>query len=164
MITDVLYGVNMYIAFCGKCFELSHVMDIALQKCYVLLLLCFIISDQGPIALSNLLHPYTRSWRLRSSVSRRRVFRITTLRTRPCGQRSFSNQAPSIPGPNSLLCLHLLLTLLSNFARICLLLLLLWWGGGTNILFSFIVLRARVCVRMFSCSCSCACVRACVRA
>ena len=39
MITDVLYRVNLYIRFCGKRFELSHVMDIALQKCYVLLLL-----------------------------------------------------------------------------------------------------------------------------
>ena len=30
MITDVLYRVNMYILFCVKRFELSHVMDIAL--------------------------------------------------------------------------------------------------------------------------------------
>ena len=30
MITDVLYSVNMYILFCVKRFELSHVMDIAL--------------------------------------------------------------------------------------------------------------------------------------
>ena len=30
MITDVLYIVDMYILFCGKRFELSHVMDIAL--------------------------------------------------------------------------------------------------------------------------------------
>ena len=40
MITDVLYNVNLYILFCVKRFELSHVMDIALYKCYVLLLLC----------------------------------------------------------------------------------------------------------------------------
>ena len=41
MITDVLYcdSVNLYILFCVKRFELSHVMDIALYKCYVLLLL-----------------------------------------------------------------------------------------------------------------------------
>ena len=39
MITDVLYSVNMYIRFCVNRFELSHVMDIALWKCYVLLLL-----------------------------------------------------------------------------------------------------------------------------
>ena len=30
MITDVLYSVNLYIHFCVKRFELSHVMDIAL--------------------------------------------------------------------------------------------------------------------------------------
>ena len=30
LITDVLYSVNMYILFCVKRFELSHVMDIAL--------------------------------------------------------------------------------------------------------------------------------------
>ena len=30
MITDVLDGVNMYMLFCVKRFELSHVMDIAL--------------------------------------------------------------------------------------------------------------------------------------
>ena len=30
MITDVLYSVNLYILFCVKRFELSHVMDIAL--------------------------------------------------------------------------------------------------------------------------------------
>ena len=38
MITDVLYSVNMYILFCVKRSELSHVMDIAQYKCYVLLL------------------------------------------------------------------------------------------------------------------------------
>ena len=46
MITDVLYSVNLYILFCVKHFELSHVMDIALQKCYVLLLLLFISALQ----------------------------------------------------------------------------------------------------------------------
>ena len=40
-ITDVLQGVNMYILFCVKRFELSYAMDIALWKCYVLLLLPF---------------------------------------------------------------------------------------------------------------------------
>ena len=30
MITDVLYSVNVYIPFCVKRFELSHVMDIVL--------------------------------------------------------------------------------------------------------------------------------------
>ena len=39
MITDVLHSINMYIRFCVNHFELSHVMDIALWKCYVLLLL-----------------------------------------------------------------------------------------------------------------------------
>ena len=33
-------SVNKYMLFCVKRFELSHVMDIALYKCYVLLLLC----------------------------------------------------------------------------------------------------------------------------
>ena len=42
MITDVLSSVNLYILFCVKRFELSHVVDIALQKCYVLLLLLLI--------------------------------------------------------------------------------------------------------------------------
>ena len=40
MTTDDLYSnnnsVNMDIPFCVKRFELCHVMDIALQKCYVL--------------------------------------------------------------------------------------------------------------------------------
>ena len=39
MITDVLYSITMYIRFCVKHFELSHVIDIELWKCYVLLLL-----------------------------------------------------------------------------------------------------------------------------
>ena len=39
MITDVLYSVNMYIPFCVERFELSHVIDIALYKCYALVLL-----------------------------------------------------------------------------------------------------------------------------
>ena len=43
MITDVLYSVNMYILFCVKRFELSHVMDIALQKCYVFIVIIIII-------------------------------------------------------------------------------------------------------------------------
>ena len=30
MMTEVLYHVNMYILFCVKRFELSHVMDIVL--------------------------------------------------------------------------------------------------------------------------------------
>ena len=30
MVTDVLYSVNMYILFCVKRFELSHVIDIEL--------------------------------------------------------------------------------------------------------------------------------------
>ena len=47
MITDVLYGVNMYILFCVKLFELNHVMDIALQKCYVLFLLLLVGSNLG---------------------------------------------------------------------------------------------------------------------
>ena len=37
MINDVLYSVNLYILFCVQRFELSHVMDTALYKCYVLL-------------------------------------------------------------------------------------------------------------------------------
>ena len=42
VITDVQYSVNMYICVVvvvvENRFELSHVMDTALQKCYVLLL------------------------------------------------------------------------------------------------------------------------------
>ena len=38
LITDVLYNVIMYRQFCAKRFELSHFMDIALLKVYVLLL------------------------------------------------------------------------------------------------------------------------------
>ena len=41
MITDIPHSVNMYVRFCVERFELSHVMDIALQKYYVLLLLLF---------------------------------------------------------------------------------------------------------------------------
>ena len=45
MITDVLYHVNMYICLRVKRFELSHVMDIALYKGYVLLLLLLTIHN-----------------------------------------------------------------------------------------------------------------------
>ena len=45
MITDVLYHVNMYICLRVKRFELSHVMDIALYKRYVLLLLLLTIHN-----------------------------------------------------------------------------------------------------------------------
>ena len=42
MITDTVYGVNMYNLFlCVKRFELSYAMDTALWKCYVLLLFSF---------------------------------------------------------------------------------------------------------------------------
>ena len=56
MITDVLYSVNMYIRFCVKSFELSHVMDIALQKCYVLLLLLLLFSVGEAAAAAVLLN------------------------------------------------------------------------------------------------------------
>ena len=52
MITDVLYSVNLYILFCVKHFELSRVMDMALQKCYVLLLLLLSCSDGDHLLLS----------------------------------------------------------------------------------------------------------------
>ena len=38
MITAVLCSINLYKLVCGKCFELSHVMGIVLEKCYALLL------------------------------------------------------------------------------------------------------------------------------
>ena len=63
---------------------------------YKLSLLCFkIISHQAPIYLSELLHLYTPSRQLRSSTDTR-MFRIPSFRTKSCGQRSFSYQAPVI--------------------------------------------------------------------
>ena len=63
---------------------------------YKLSLLCFkIISHQAPIYLSELLHLYTPSRQLRSSTNTR-LFRIPSFRTKSCGQRSFSYQAPVI--------------------------------------------------------------------
>ena len=63
---------------------------------YKLSLLCFkIISHQAPVYLSVLLHLYTPSRQLRSSTDTR-VFRIPSFRTKSCGQRSFSYQAPVI--------------------------------------------------------------------
>ena len=47
MNTDVLYSVDLYILFCVKHFELSRVMDMALQKCYVLLLLLLLSCSDG---------------------------------------------------------------------------------------------------------------------
>ena len=47
MITDVLCSVNLYIRFCVQRFQLSHVMDITLYKCYVLLLLSLLLFHQG---------------------------------------------------------------------------------------------------------------------
>ena len=63
---------------------------------YKLSLLCFKnISHQAPIYLSELLHLYTPSRQLRSSTETR-VFRISSFRTKSCGQRSFSYQVPVI--------------------------------------------------------------------
>ena len=54
-----------------------------------------IISHQAPIHLSELLHLYTPSRQLRSSTDTR-VFTVPSFRTKSCGQRSFSYQAPVI--------------------------------------------------------------------
>ena len=59
-------------------------------------LLCFkIISHQAPVYPSELLHLYIPSRQLRSSTDTR-VFRIPSFRTKSCGQRAFSYQAPVI--------------------------------------------------------------------
>ena len=63
---------------------------------YKLFSLCFkIISHQAPIYLSELLHLYTPSRQLRCSTDTRE-FRIPSFRTKSCGQRSVSYQAPVI--------------------------------------------------------------------
>ena len=63
---------------------------------YKLSLLCFkIISHQASIYLSEPLYLYTPSRQLRSSTDIR-VFRIPSFRTKSCGQRFFSYQAPVI--------------------------------------------------------------------
>ena len=63
---------------------------------YKLSLICFkIISHQAPIYLSELLHLYTPSQQLRCSTDTRE-FRIPSFRTKSCGQRSVSYQAPVI--------------------------------------------------------------------
>ncbi len=73
-----------------------HWLPIEQRIEYKLSLLCFkIISHQAPIYLSELLHLYTPSRQLRSSTDTR-VFRIPSFRTKSCGQRSFSYQAPVI--------------------------------------------------------------------
>ena len=72
-----------------------HWLPIEQRIEYKLSLLCFkIISHQAPIYLSDL-HLYTPSWQLRSSTDTR-AFRILSFRTKSCGQRSFSYQAPVI--------------------------------------------------------------------
>ena len=73
-----------------------HLLPIEQRIEYKLSLLCFkIISHQAPIYLSELLHLYTPSRQLRSSTDTR-VFGIPSFRTKSCGQRSFSYQAPLI--------------------------------------------------------------------
>ena len=73
-----------------------HWLPIEQRIEYKLSLLCFkIISHQAPIYLSELLHLYTPSRLLRSSTDIR-VFRIPSFRTKTCGQRCFSDQAPVI--------------------------------------------------------------------
>ena len=69
-----------------------HWLTIEQRIEYKLSLLCF---HQAPIYLSELLQLYTPSRQLRSSTDTR-VFRIPSFRTKSCGQRSFSYQAPVI--------------------------------------------------------------------
>ena len=77
-------------------FHSLHWLPIDQRIEYKLSLLCFkIISHQTPICLSELLHLYTLSRQLRSSTDTR-VFRIPSFRTKSCGRRSFSYQAPVI--------------------------------------------------------------------
>ena len=73
-----------------------HWLPIEQRTEYKLFLLCFkIISPQAPIYLLELLHLYTPSRQLRASTDTR-VFRVPSFRTKSCGQRSFSYQAPVI--------------------------------------------------------------------
>ena len=73
-----------------------HWLPIEQRIEYKLSLLCFkIISHQAPIYLSERLHLYTPSRKLRSYIDTR-VFRIPSFRTKSSGQRSFSYQAPVI--------------------------------------------------------------------
>ena len=73
-----------------------HWLPIEQRIEYKLSLLCFkSISLQVPICLSELLHLYTPSRELRSSTDTW-VFRIPSFRTKSCGQRSYSYQAPVI--------------------------------------------------------------------
>ena len=73
-----------------------HWLPIEKRIEYKLSLLCFkIISHQAPIYLSELLHVYAPFRQLRSSTDTR-VFRIPSFQPKPCGQCSFSFQAPVI--------------------------------------------------------------------
>ena len=73
-----------------------HWLSIEQRIEYKLSLLCFkIISHQAPIYLSERLNLCTPSRQLRPSTDTR-VFRISSFRTKSCGQRSFSYQAPVI--------------------------------------------------------------------
>ena len=73
-----------------------HWLPIEQRIKYKLSLLCFkIISHQASIYLSELLHLYTPSRQLHSSTDTQ-MFRIPSFRTKYCGQRSFSYQAPVI--------------------------------------------------------------------
>ena len=62
-------SVNKYMLFCVKRFELSHVMDIALYQCYVLLLLCTgyvllqregLIKSEKSVCMSACVRAYVR--------------------------------------------------------------------------------------------------------
>ena len=127
--------------------------------------LCFkIISHHAPIYLSELLHLYTPSWQLRSSTDTR-VFRIPSFRTKSCGQRSFSYQAPVIWNQLPVSVRHS--TSVSSFKYSVIENLSLF----KNLFFSFIALIfdwcvcvcvfvrvRRACVRVRVCVCACVCV------
>ena len=73
-----------------------HWLPIEQRVEYKFSLFCFkIISHQASIYLSELIHPYTPFRQLRSSTDTR-VYRISSFRTKSCGQHSFSYQAPLI--------------------------------------------------------------------
>ena len=125
-----------------------HWLPIEQRIEYKLSLLCLkIISLQAPIYLSELLHLYTTSRQLRSFTDSR-MFRIPSFRTKYCGQRSFSYQAPIIWNQLTVSVRHS--TSVSSFKSssktfLC---------KKQQLFFSLIALRCGQCV----CVCVCVCV------
>ena len=139
-----------------------HWLPIEQRIEYKLSLLSFkIISHQAPIYLSELLHFYTPSRQLRSSIDTR-VFRIPSFRTKSCGQRSFSYQAPVIWNQLPISVCHS--TSVSSFKSSLKTFLFLktfssvslpWYATG-------VCARARMCACARVRACGSLCVRVCV--